>query len=327
MRAVVYEQYGGPEVLRVAQVPTPTPGEGEVLVRVRASSINDWDYPRLTGRPLVNRTGGLRSPGRTIPGADVAGVVEALGSGVSRWRVGDRVMGDLSVSGFGAFAECAVAPESALAALPSGLTVEQAAAVPQAGTLAMAALRRPRPLVPGDRVLVNGAGGGVGTFAVQIAHAAGAEVTAVDRGSKLERLRALGPAHLVDFERQDVAATGETFDHIVDIAAHRSIRAYRRMLRPGGVCGVTGGRLPTIFWIMGAGLLTSRVGSRRVGVPIWRANDPAEVATLSGLLASRAVVPVVDSVVRFEDVADAFRRFAAQQHVGKIVVSVAAGGE
>jgi NADPH:quinone reductase-like Zn-dependent oxidoreductase len=189
----------------------------------------------------------------------------------------------------------------------------------------MAALRRRKPLRPGDRVLVNGAGGGVGTFAVQLARHAGAVVTAVDRGSKLERLRALHPDHLVDYTRQDVAASGERFDHIVEIAAHRSIRAYRRMLRPGGICGVTGGALPTVFWIMGAGLVTSRVGSRRVGVPLWHANDPRDVSDLTRLLERGAVAPVVDSVVGLEDVADGFRRFGAQQHVGKIVVRIQGG--
>jgi NADPH:quinone reductase-like Zn-dependent oxidoreductase len=327
MKAVVYERYGGPQVLRVQQVPAPTPAPGQVLLRVNASSINDWDYLRMTGRPLVNRGARLRAPGPTIPGADVAGVVEAFGPGTSRWQVGDAVMGDLSGAGFGAFAEYVAAPESALAPLPSRLTPEQAAAVPQAGLLAMTALRRSRPLRPGQRVLVNGAGGGVGTFAVQLARHAGAEVWAVDRADKLGRLHLLRPDRLVDYEMEDVFASGETFDHIVDIAAHhRSVRTYRRMLRPGGVCGVTGGGLTTVVWVMAAGPVRSLVGSRRVAVPMWRANDPAQTATLTRLLEQGAVVPVVDSVVGLDDVADGFRRFAAQQHVGKIVVNVARGG-
>jgi NADPH:quinone reductase-like Zn-dependent oxidoreductase len=326
MKAVVYERYGGPEVLRVQQVPTPTPGSGEVLVRVDASSINDWDYLRMTGRPLVNRGAGWRAPGLTIPGADLVGVVADLGPGTSRWQVGDAVVGDLSVAGFGAMAEYAVAPEAALARMPSRLTPEQAAAVPQAGLLAMTALRRSRPLQPGQRVLVNGAGGGVGTFAVQLARHAGAEVWAVDRADKLDRLRVLRPDRLLDYETQDVFASGATFDHIVEVAAHgRSPREYRRMLRPGGVCGVTGGAVRTVVWIMAVGPITSVLGTRRVAVPMWRANDPVETATLTRLLEQSAVVPVVDSVVGLDDVADGFRRFAAQQHVGKIVVSVAPG--
>jgi NADPH:quinone reductase-like Zn-dependent oxidoreductase len=327
MKAVVYDRYGGPEVLRVQQVPTPTPGPGQVLLRVDASSVNDWDYLRLIGRPLVNRGARLRAPGVTIPGADVAGVVAALGPSTSRWHVGDEVIGDLSGSGFGAFAEYAVAPESSLAPMPAGLTPLQAAAVPQAGLLAMTALRRPRPLLPGQRVLVNGAGGGVGTFAMQLARHAGAEVWAVDRADKLDRLRMLRPDRLLDYEKQDVFASGELFDHIVEIAAHhRSVRGYRRMLRPGGVCGVTGGGMPTVVWVMAAGPLRSLVGSRRVAVPMWRANDPAETATLTRLLEQGSVVPVVDSVVVLGDVPDGFRRFAAQQHVGKIVVDVAREG-
>jgi NADPH:quinone reductase-like Zn-dependent oxidoreductase len=163
---------------------------------------------------------------------------------------------------------------------------------------------------------------------VQLARHAGAEVWAVDRADKLDRLRVLQPDRLLDYEREDVFASGETFDHIVDIAAHhRSVRRYRRMLRPGGVCGVTGGGLPTVLWIMAAGPVRSLAGSRRVAVPMWRANDAAETATLARLLEQGAVVPVVDSVVGLDDVADGFRRFGAQQHVGKIVVSVGAVGD
>jgi NADPH:quinone reductase-like Zn-dependent oxidoreductase len=252
--------------------------------------------------------------------------VADLRPGTSRWQVGDAVLGDLSVAGFGAMAEYAVAPEAALARMPSRLTPEQAAAVPQAGLLAMTGLRRSRPLQPGQRVLVNGAGGGVGTFAVQLARHAGAEVWAVDRADKLDRLRVLRPDRLLDYETQDVFASGATFDHIVEVAAHgRSPREYRRMLRPGGVCGVTGGAVRTVVWIMAVGPITSVLGTRRVAVPMWRANDPVETATLTRLLEQSAVVPVVDSVVGLDDVADGFRRFAAQQHVGKIVVSVAPG--
>lgn len=318
----MYDRYGTPDVLRVGEVPRPTPGTGEVLVQVHASSVNDWDYHRLTGRPLLNRAAALRRPGNpAIPGADVAGVVAGLGPGVARLADGDRVYGDVSSAGFGAFADYVAAPESCFTPVPAGVPLLDAAATPQAAGLASTALRS-RPVRPGDRVLVNGAGGGVGTFAIQMATAAGAEVTAVDRASKLAALAPLGAAVLVDYQTEDVPHRGETYDLILDVAAQWPIRTYRRLLRLHGAAAVMGGALPTVFWVMAAGPVSSLASSRLVRVPFWRPNDPVDVALVSRLLESGTVRPVVDSVVPLEGVADAFRRFEAQQHVGKIVVQV-----
>lgn len=322
MKAATYRAYGPPDVLSVREVPTPTPGDDEVLVRVVASSVNDFDWHLLTGRPWLNRAPGFAKPANAILGSDVAGVVESVGSSVSRLRPGEEVYGDMSPHGFGAFAEFVVAPHDALTPKPTAVTFEQAAASPQAGQLAVMGCRRWRSLTEGDRVLVNGAGGGTGTFAVQIAKASGARVTGVDAAAKLAGLRALGAEHVIDYRVEDFTQGGETYDLILDVASHHSLREYRRCLRPGGVCAITGGALPRLFWTMAAGPVVSALGDTTVGVPLWKPNDPSEMADLSQMLQTGAIAPVIDSVYPLDDIAEAFGRFGAQKHVGKIVITV-----
>jgi NADPH:quinone reductase-like Zn-dependent oxidoreductase len=324
VKALVYRAYGSPRVLSLEQIADPVPGPGDVLVRVQASSINDFDWHLLTGRPIINRIGAPFRPRHLVLGADVAGRVEAVGSAVTRFRPGDEVFGDVSPFGFGAFAELVSAPEKAFSPTPSGLSLQQAGVVPQAGALAMVGLlyRGSRALRTDDAVLVNGAGGGVGTFAVQIAKAAGATVTGVDRGHKLDAVRALGADRVIDYTKDDFTLLGDSYDLILDIAAHRPMSAYRRCLRPGGLCAITGGSIPRVLLAMAAGPLVSRFSSSTVGLPFWRPNDPDDVAALTRLLERGAVRPVVDSVVTLDQVPEAFARFGAQQHIGKIAVSV-----
>lgn len=322
MRAAVYRAYGSPDVLQIEQVPTPTPEGDQVLVAAAATSVNDFDWHLLTGRPFLNRAPGFTRPRNRVLGSDVAGRVEAVGAAVSRFQPGDEVYADMSPHGFGAFAEYVVVPQHALAPKPSNLTVVQAAAVPQAGQLAVMACLRRRPIQAGDAVLVNGAGGGTGTFAVQIAAAAGARVTGVDADWKLHRMREIGADRVMDYRREDFTRTGDRYDVIIDVACHRSLRDYRRCLRPGGVCAITGGSLPRVFWAMAAGPAVSAVSDGRIGVPLWKPNDPAEMAALGRLLEEGSVTPVIDSVFPLERIADAFRRFGSQQHVGKIVVTL-----
>ena len=322
MKAIGYHEYGSPDVVALVDVAMPIPEGDEVLVKVHASSINDFDWHLLTGRPLINRVGGPFKPKHAVLGSDVAGVVEAVGPTVTRYRPGDEVLGDMSTCGFGAFAEYVSAPEGALTLKPAALTFEQAAAVPQAGSLAVTGLVRWRPLEPGQRVLVNGAGGGVGTFAVQIAKAFGAEVTGVDRAGKLAAVRSIGADHVIDFAEEDFTKNGKTYDLIVDIASHRSMSEYRRSLTPRGMCGLVGGSIPRLLLAMAAGPVVSSVTSRKVGVPLWRPNDVDDAAFLTRLLEQGSVVPVVDSVFPLAETAEAFRRFAAQRHTGKIVISI-----
>jgi NADPH:quinone reductase-like Zn-dependent oxidoreductase len=320
MKAYVYEEYGTPDVLRLRDIPAPVPGDDEVLVRVRASSVNDYDWHLLTGHPFINRIGAPRHPRYPILGCDVAGTVELVGRAVTTLRPGDEVMGDLSLHRLGAFAEFVSAPAAAFSPKPASLTFEQAAALPQAGGLALTALRRRLPLPEGSRVLVNGAGGGVGTFAVQIAKSYGAHVTGVDSAHKADIVRAVGADLVLDYARQDFEDSGLTYDVIVDVACHRPIRTYRRCLRPGGVCSLMGGSIPRVLFAMAAGPAASAIGDRRVSVPMWKPGNPADMATLARLADDGSITPTVDRVVPLADLPDAFRHFGAQQHRGKVVI-------
>jgi len=322
MKAIVYRQYGSPGVLSVQDIPTPVPGDDEVLVQVQASSVNDYDWHLLTGKPFVNRATGLFKPKHQVPGSDVAGRVAAAGRAVTRFRPGDEVFGDLSPCGFGAYAEYVAAPQAALALKPAALTFQQAAAVPQAGGLAALGLRGRRPIQPGHQVLINGAGGGVGTFAVQIAKTLGAEVTGVDRAAKLDTVRAVGADHVIDFATDDFTRNRRAYDLIVDVAAHRPMHAYRRALKPGGVCAIIGGSIPRVSVALAAGPGLSLLGSRKVRVALLRANNPQDVAFLTRLLQAGSITPVIDSVFPLSAIAAAFRRFGAQQHTGKIVITI-----
>ena len=322
MRAVVYHEYGSPSVLCLQDIPMPGLGENEVLVEVQASSVNDYDWHLLTGKPFINRAGGVFKPKHQVLGSDIAGRVAAVGRAVTRFRPGDEVFGDMSPCGFGAFAEYVRAPQGALAFKPAGLSFQQAAAVPQAGGLAMLGLRSTRPILQGHKVLINGAGGGVGTFAVQIAKAHGAEVTGVDRAGKLDTVRAVGADHVIDFTTDDFTRHRQAYDLIVDVAAHRPMSAYRRSLRPGGVCAIIGGSIPRVFLALALGPGSSLFRSKKVGVPLWRPNNTQNVALLTRLLEAGSVAPVVDSVFPLSEIAAAFRRFGAQQHAGKIVITI-----
>ncbi len=322
MRALVQEEYGGLEVLKIAELPVPTPGPDQVLVRVRAASINEWDQGLMRGTPIVNRTSGLRRPRRRTLGSDIAGVVEAVGSSVTRFGTGDAVFGDLSGCGFGAFAEYACAPESALTAKPGFLTFEEAAAVPQAGGLAIAGLDKGGPLRAGQRVLMNGGGGGVGTFAIQIAKASGVEVTGVDSPGKLGVMRELGADHVIDFTAEDFTRTGKEYDLILDVVCRRSVADYRRALRPGGTCGVIGGSTPRLVGAVALGQALRLSAGRRVGLVMYRANRPDVMDRLVRLMGQGSVKPVVDQVFPLDEGRDAMAHYLAGSFAGKIVITM-----
>lgn len=317
MKALVHDEYGGPEVLRVDELPIPQPGPDEVLVRVRAASINEWDAGLMAGTPLANRTSGLRRPARRTLGSDVAGVVEAVGASVAGLRPGDEVFGDLSGCGFGAFAEYACAPESALAPKPDFLSWEQAAAVPQAGGLAIAGLRKGGPPA-GTHVLMNGGGGGVGTFAIQIAKALGAEVTGVDGPGKLDAMLELGADHVLDYTRTDFTDRGEQYDLILDVVCQRSVGTYRRALRTGGTAAVVGG--PTRR--LASAALLGLAGDKRVRLVIHRPNSPDDISLLVRLMTEGSVTPVVDWVYPLDEGRAAMRYYATGRFTGKIVLTM-----
>jgi NADPH:quinone reductase-like Zn-dependent oxidoreductase len=233
MKAVVYTRYGPPDVLRLADVETPTPKDDEVLVKVSAVSLNASDWEVLRGKPLYSRLSGPFRPRKHVLGSDIAGRVEAVGSGVTLFEPGDRVFADI-LSRMGGFAEYVCASESALARIPDGMSDEVAACLPQAGAIALQGIREKGRVEPGLDVLINGAGGGSGMYAVQLAKLHGALVTAVDNGEKLEFMRSLGADHVIDYTREDFTRNGHRYDLILDVAAYRSAFAYQRSLKPGG---------------------------------------------------------------------------------------------
>ncbi len=320
MKALVRDRYGLPDVLEVREIERPTPQEGEVLVRVHAASINDWDWGLLQGPTLPFS----RAAPRPILGSDVAGRVAAVGSGVERFRVGDEVYGDLSrfgPRGWGGFAEYVCARERALVLKPARMTFEQAAALPQAGQLAAQGLAANGPLQPGQKILINGAGGGVGTIGVQLARAHDVEVTGVDRASKLEMMRRLGFDHVMDYEQEDFTRTGRRYDLILDTKTNRSPFEYARALTPRGTYATVGGedmRLLLQVAILGWWIrLTTGRTFRLIGLKQNRA-----LPYLNERFEAGQLVPVIDGPYKLTEGREAFRRFGAGEHKGKIVITV-----
>jgi NADPH:quinone reductase-like Zn-dependent oxidoreductase len=316
MRAAVYDRYGGPEVLRIDEVPVPSPAAGQVLVRVVATSVNLSDWECLRGSPMYARIGGLRAPAVRTLGSDIAGRVEAVGPGVTGFRVGDEVYGD-NLALKGGFAEYAVAPVRALAPKPPELTFVEASTIPQAAAIA---LQGTAGVGPGCRVLVNGAGGGSGSFAVQVAKRAGARVTGVDNAGKLEFMRSLGADEVVDFCRQDFTSTGP-YDVILDLVAHRSVFAYRRALAPGGRYRCVGGTVPSLLRILVGGWVVGRVTGRRIGV-LGVKEGPAHFEPLAARCVSGDVAIHVHRTVELAEVAEALACVGAGQALGKVVVEI-----
>jgi NADPH:quinone reductase-like Zn-dependent oxidoreductase len=323
MKAVVLKGYGGPDALELRDVPPPTPEADQVLVRVHAASINDWDWEMLRGRLLVVRMlHGLLSPKVSVIGCDIAGRVAAVGEAVKAFRVGDDVYGDLCMQGFGAFAEYACASEAGLAHKPDGMTFEQAAAIPQAGMLAVQGLIDVGQIQPRQKVLLNGAGGGVGTFALQIAtHLYDAEVTAVDRADKLDTLRALGANHVIDYRKEDFTRNRRSYDLILDVKTNRSPYAYARALSPNGTYATVGGDIPRLLQTAVLGPLIARLSTKHLRVVGLKPNK--DLPYMNQLFEAGQLAPVIDRQYTLADVADAFRRFGAADHKGKIVITMA----
>ncbi|GEL94066.1 NAD(P)-dependent alcohol dehydrogenase [Cellulomonas composti] len=316
MKAVVQDRYGGPEVLRATEVPVPRPADGQVLVRVAATSINLSDWETLRGSPAYARLGGLRRPRRSILGSDIAGTVEAVGTGVDRFAPGDEVYGD-NLDLKGGFAELAVMPESALALKPAGLTFAQASTIPQAGAIA---LQGTAGAGPGRRVLVNGGGGGSGTFAIQLAKRLGAHVTGVDNALKLEHMRSLGADEVIDFRRADFTRDVEPYDLVLDLVAHRSVFAYRRALARGGRYRCVGGSVRALVRVLTIGAAAGAVTGRSLGVLAVK-EGPAYFQPLADLCVAGDVTTHIDRTVGLDEVPDALALVGAGQALGKVVVA------
>jgi len=293
MKAIVCTKYGSPDVLQLKEVAKPAPKDNEVLVEVHAASLNAADVETLRG-VFVVRFGGPLKPKNEILGSDISGRVEAVGSNVTQFQPGDEIWGDLSLYGFGALAEYVCIPENALRLKPASMTFEEAAAIPTAAVLALQNLRGKRLIQPGQKVLINGAGGSVGTFAVQLAKYFGAEVTGVDSAEKLDMLRSIGADHVIDYTQEDFTRNGQHYDLILDVVVHRSIFDYRRALSSNGICVMVGGSMTRVFLNMLLGSLISMAGSKKIGLVMWKPNKKEDLVFMKELFEAGNVVPVID---------------------------------
>jgi NADPH:quinone reductase-like Zn-dependent oxidoreductase len=323
MKAIVYTEYGSPDVLALKEVAKPTPKDDEVLIKVHAASVNAADLHYLRADPfLIRFMSGLLKPTNTILGADVAGRVEAIGSAVTQFKPGDEVFGDLSVCGRAGFAEYVCARENALVLKPARLTFEQAAAVPMAAVTALQGLRNKGQIQPGQQVLVNGASGGVGTFAVQIAKALGADVTAVCSTGNVDMVRSLGADRVIDYTKEDFTRNGHRFDLIIAANGYHAISDYQHTLKPNGIYVTTGGSVAQMTEAMLQGPWISMTGDKKMSNMLARP-DQQDLTFVKGLLEAGKVVPVIDRCYALSEVPEALRYLEEGHARGKVVITVA----
>lgn len=321
MKAIVYTEYGPPDVLQLKEVAKPVPTDDELLIKVHAVSLNRSDWEGLIGKPLYARIGGLRRPGHPILGSDIAGRVETVGKANSQFQPGDEVFGEMW--GYhGGFAEYVCTRGKAWALKPAGLTFEQAAAIPQAGVIALQGIRTKGQVQPGQNVLINGAGGGAGSFAVQLAKLYGAEVTGVDNMGKLDFMRSLGADHVIDHTRQDFTKNGKQYDLILDVIAHRSAFAYRRALKPDGMYFAVGGSVVTFLQILLVGPWIRRNTGRSIQILAVQRNRE-DLLQITELCETGKIIPVIDRRYPLSQVPEALRYLGEGRAKGKVVITVA----
>jgi len=317
MKAIICKRFGAPEQLELRDVPVPVPKEGQVLVRVHATTVNDYDWSSVTGRPRIYRLFfGIFRPRRPIPGMELAGTIEALGPKATRWRVGDKVYGDTSTGGLGTFAEFVAVPESELRRMPEGLSFVEAAALPHALELAYQATVEIGQVKPVDRVLINGGGGGVGTFALQLCKQLGCMVWGVDTGEKLKAMTALGFDQVIDYKQQDFTRLGERFDLIVDTRTKRSASDLARALSPGGRYVTVGGDPGRLIALLFARWL----GRSNMRILALKSNKNLDA--LAPMLSNRTLKPVIDGPYPLKDAPRLVRYFGEGKHTGKVVMVV-----
>jgi len=320
MKAVVYTRYGPPSVLQLTDVPTPVPRDHEVLVKVHAVSLNLSDWEGLRGKPAYARLGGLFRPRGHVLGSDIAGRVEAVGRDAVRFKAGDAVFADI-LSYKGGFAEYVCVPERVLAPIPDGMTLEDAACLPQAGAIALSGIEEKGQVQPGQKVLINGAGGGSGMYAIQIAKLRGAEVTGVDNAEKLESMRSLGADHVLDYRKVDFAGTGLRYDLILDLVASRSPFACRRSLTHGGRYLAVGGPVRTILQILLIGPLIGISGRKKIGVLGVRLGVH-NIAHIVELCQAGKVATNIDRRFALSQVSEALQYLGEGHAKGKVVILV-----
>jgi NADPH:quinone reductase-like Zn-dependent oxidoreductase len=320
MKAVVYTRYGSPDVLRFTDVEKPTPKDNQVLVKVLAVSLNRSDWEALQGKPAYARITGPLRPRHHILGSDIAGRVEATGRTTTRFQPGDEVFADI-LSSMGGFAEYVCVPERALAPMPAGMSYEEAAALPQAGAIALQGIWDKGQVEAGEKVLINGAGGGSGMYAVQLAKLAGAEVTGVDNPEKLEFMRSLGADHVVDYTRANITRDGRRYDLMLDLAAHRSVLAYTGCLVPGGRYLYVGGSAATLLQVLLVGPLLGRGEGKKLRLLAVR-SGAERLGRLVGLCQAGTVATVIDRRYRLPEVPEALRYLGEGHAKGKLVAIV-----
>jgi NADPH:quinone reductase-like Zn-dependent oxidoreductase len=325
MKAIVYTEYGSPDVLQFKDIEKPTPKDNEVLVKVHAASANPADWHLMRAEPFLARlANGLLKPKNTKLGADVAGRVEAVGRNVTQFQVGDAVFGGLSLQELGGFAEYVCAPEALLALKPAKLTFEQAAAVPLAAFTALQGLRDKGQIQPGQTVLINGASGGVGTFAVQLAKSFGTEVTGVCSTRNLEMVRSIGADQVIDYTKEDFTQTGQRYDLIFDAVGNRSVADYQRALTPHGICAVAGfTTLSRLFQVILLGAWVSKTGNQKIGLMETAKANKKDLLFLKELLEAGKVVPVIDRTYPLAQTAEAIQYLEQGHARGKVVITVA----
>jgi NADPH:quinone reductase-like Zn-dependent oxidoreductase len=327
MKAIVYTEYGSPDVLEHKEVVKPTPKDNEVLIKVHAASLNAADLHYMRADPfLIRFVSGFLKPKNTILGADIAGRVEAVGRNVKQFKPGDDVFGDLSGSGLGSFAEYVCAPENALVLKPANITFEEAAAVPLAAVTALQGLRDKGKIEPGQKVLINGASGGVGSFAVQIAKSFGAEVTAICSTRNTDMARSIGAAQVIDYSQEDFSQNGQRYDLILAANGNRSISDYKRALGPKGISFMTGGSMSQMIQAMLQGPWISMRGEQKMGNMLAKPNQK-DLGYVKELLEAGKVKPVIDRRYPLSEVPEAIRYLEEGHAQGKVVITVNQNGK
>ena len=319
MKAIVYHKYGTPEDLELTEIDKPVPKDDEVLIKVHAVSINDWDSGLLNGDFINRMLNGLRKPKRKILGSDIAGRIETVGKNVTQFKPGDEVYGDLS-GRWGGFAEYVCAQEKALALKPSTMSFEEAAAIPQAAMLAVQGLIDKGKIKQGQKLLINGAGGGVGTFGIQIAKLYGVEATGVDSTAKLDMLRSMGFDHVIDYTKEDFTRNGKCYDLILDVKTNRSMFDYARALCPNGVYVTVGGSTGRLLQSLLLAPLIRTIQKKHLRVVALKTNK--DLAYMNELFKAGKIRCVIDGPYRLDQVPDAFRLFNKAGHKGKIVITI-----
>ena len=322
MKAVVLTHYGSTKALRIEEVEKPEPKHDEVVIKVHATTVNDWDWSLVRGKPYPYRLmSGLIKPKISILGAEVAGIVEATGDSVTRFSQGDRVYGDISEAGFGGFAEYVSVQEDALFKMPSEMTFEEAASLPHAALLAWQGLIDVGSIQQGETVLINGAGGGVGAIGVQIAKNYGCKVTGVDRASKLDALTKIGFDQVIDYQRTDFTSTGQRYDLIFDTKTTRSPFQYLKALKADGRYVTVGGHLPRLLQVFSMGRIITRVTGKRFAIVALKTNKGLD--NINQMFESGSLRSLIDGPFSLADVPQAIERFGKADHIGKIVIKVA----